>query len=64
MSIIKPITATRHQAELRRKGWSLRAAGAALGVDFSHLHRVVTGQRHSASLLRRVSALPSKSKQP
>lgn len=46
---------------LQEKGWSYRAAAKALGVDFSHLHRVLTGERQSVSLLRRAQALPQRS---
>jgi lambda repressor-like predicted transcriptional regulator len=49
-------------ALLRAKGWTLRPAAKELGVNFTHLHRVLRGERHSASLLRRVAALhPRKS---
>ncbi len=43
---------------LREKGWTLRPAAKVLGVNFTHLHRVLRGDRHSASLLRRIHSLP------
>jgi hypothetical protein len=46
--------------ELRAKGWSYRAAAGELGVHWAHLIRVLRGERHSASLLRRISALPQR----
>ncbi len=46
-------------AMLREKGWTLRPAAKVLGVNFTHLHRVLRGERHSASLLRRIANLPN-----
>lgn len=48
------------KAALERKGWSQRAAARHLGVTFEHLNRVLNGHRESASLLRRVDALPDR----
>jgi lambda repressor-like predicted transcriptional regulator len=45
-------------AALRRKGWTLRPAAKELGVNFTHLHRVLSGERNSRSLLARAAALP------
>jgi hypothetical protein len=47
-----------HMAALHAKGWTLRPAAKLAGVSFNHLHRVLRGERHSASLLRRIHALP------
>lgn len=55
-SKIKPVHPS--LAELRAKGWTLRPAAKHLGVNFTHLHRVLTGERHSASLLRKIAKLP------
>lgn len=49
---------SRALADFIAKGWTLRQAAKRLGVQFTHLHRVLAGDRHSASLLRRVQALP------
>ncbi len=46
---------------LAQRGWSLRTAAPLLGVHFGHLQKVLTGQRESHSLLRRIEHLPSKS---
>lgn len=46
--------------ELRAKGWTMRPAAALLGVHWSHLHRVLSGERHSRSLLSRVEQLPKR----
>jgi len=43
---------------LRAKGWTQRRAASVLKVDHSHLNRVLRGDRHSESLLRRVAKLP------
>ena len=43
---------------LRAKGWTLRPAAKHLGVNFTHMHRVLTGERHSASLARKIENLP------
>jgi hypothetical protein len=48
------------KARLRAKGWTLRPAAALLGVHWTHLNRVLRGERHSASLLRRVESLPNR----
>lgn len=56
------VTSAEHQrlADLRAKGWTLRPAAKHLGVNFTHLHRVLTGERHSASLLRKIETLPAR----
>jgi len=43
---------------LREKGWSYRVGAKQLGVNFTHLHRVLTGERQSARLLRAIEDLP------
>lgn len=55
---------TRCASTLREKGWTLRPAAKVLGVNFTHLHRVLRGDRHSASLLRRVAKLPTNPTKP
>lgn len=45
-------------ATLRGRGYSVRRAAERLGVSRGHLHRVVTGERESASLVRRIELLP------
>lgn len=47
--------------QLRAKGYSLRAAASVLGCHWTHVHKVLTGARVSASLLRRVESLPPRS---
>lgn len=49
---------------LRAKGWTLRPAAKLLGVNHVHLHYVLNGSRPSASLLRRIESLPTKSTNP
>lgn len=58
MPTTKSICPSTADAALRAKGWSYRAAAAELGVHWAHLIRVLRGERHSASLLRRVESLP------
>lgn len=43
---------------IRSRGYHYRTAAAVLGVNFTHLHRVCTGERHSARLLRAIRTLP------
>jgi hypothetical protein len=45
---------------LRAKGWTLRPAAEVLGVHWTHLHKVLTGERHSARLLAKLAYLPAK----
>ena len=49
------VTAKSH---LRAAGWSYRSAATRLGVTFQHVCYVLNGQRHSASLLAKIIALP------
>lgn len=49
-----------HPSDLKRKGWTYRAAAERLGVDFGHLRRVLNGERQSQRLLRAVAGLPVK----
>ena len=46
---------------LRVRGWSYRTAAPHLGVGWPHLAKVLTGQRRSAALLRRIAQLPPRS---
>ena len=41
-------------------GWTLRPAAKVLGVHWTHLHKVLSGERHSDSLIRRAASLPAK----
>jgi transcriptional regulator with XRE-family HTH domain len=61
--MMSPTKSEPYRIPLKAKGYSLRTAAAALGVDFSHLHRVLKGERESASLLRRAQALPKRTSQ-
>jgi hypothetical protein len=45
---------------LRTKGWTLHPAAEVLGVHWTHLHKVLTGERHSARLLAKLAYLPAK----
>lgn len=45
---------------LKAKGWSIRAAALQTGVNWSHLARVITGERHSRRLIAKIHALPVK----
>lgn len=42
---------------MRERGWSYRTAALQLGVHFGHLHKVLTGERESLSLLQRIEGL-------
>ena len=61
MSTIKNNTLSE---SLAAKGWSIRAAASLIGCHWSHLARVVCGERHSRSLTKKIIALPKKPKQP
>lgn len=52
------------ERELREKGWTLRPAAERLGCHWSHLHRVLKGDRGSARLVSRIQKLPSRSAGP
>lgn len=60
MSTTKRTPGPAHLAELRAKGWNLRPAARHLGVSLTHLHAVLSGDRHSRRLLSRVAQLPSR----
>lgn len=51
-----------HRSLLREKGYSIRSAAKPLGVDFSHLSRVLSGERNSATLLRKIERLTPKAR--
>ena len=55
-----PEPALHAKAHLRAAGRSSRSAATALGVSYQHVSYVLNGQRHSASLLKKLSALPQK----
>lgn len=46
---------------LKARGWTYRRAAPLLGVTYQHLCLVLNGQRESARLLRRISAIPDAS---
>jgi hypothetical protein len=48
------------RAHMRATGWSYRAAALRLGGSWQHLAQVLTGQRESRRLVRRVLALPAR----
>lgn len=52
------------EKDLREKGWSLRPAAERLGCHWSHLHRVLKGDRQSAKLVSRIHKLPRRSAGP
>lgn len=58
MTTRKATPLSHYRDDLRRKGWSLRAAAPLLGVHFSHLHHVLKGRRESRALLARIEHLP------
>ncbi len=45
---------------LTDRGYTYRQAAPLLGVTYQHLSEVLNGHRQSASLLRRISDLPSR----
>lgn len=56
----RPISNHKAKRTLQLKGWSNRKAAPALGVDVSHLSKVLNGHRESKSLLARIKALPTR----
>lgn len=54
------VTTQKARQALIEKGWSYRTAAPYLGVCYQHLALVLTGRRHSQSLLNRIFALPRK----
>lgn len=55
---------TKTRLNLKRKGWSLRAAAPFLGVSVKHLSLVLNGKRKSLPLLKRIEMLPPRRKTP
>lgn len=47
-------------AKLYERGWTITEAADQLGVNQAHLGRVLSGERESKRLLKRVSELPAK----
>lgn len=45
---------------LAEKGWSYRTAAKPLGVCYWHLYKVLSGERKSISLLKRIQSLPNR----
>lgn len=45
-------------ADFTAKGWTLRTAAQHLGVHWTHLHKVMQGQRISRSLSAKIQSLP------
>jgi plasmid maintenance system antidote protein VapI len=60
MTTNKPTPANRHKRMLAEKGWTYRTAAAALDVHWTHLNRVLQGERVSKSLLDRIEKMPRK----
>jgi hypothetical protein len=60
MTITKTINPARARRILRERGHSYRTAAEVLGCNFTHLHRVCTGERPSRSLLRKIEELPAR----
>lgn len=58
MTIPKANGESQLEKQLRKKGWSLRTAADRLGCHWTHLHRVIKGERESASLAIRIKDLP------
>ena len=58
MSATKSLTPAICREILRDRDLTLRAAAPLLGVHFGHLHKVLSGKRDSASLLKRIWRLP------
>ena len=48
---------------LKSKGWTIRSAAKQLGCHHSHVARIARGERHSARLEKKISALPINPKQ-
>lgn len=46
------------RSAMKNKGWSYRTAAVFLGVTYQHICLVLTEERQSKSLLRRIHALP------
>jgi len=51
---------SREKEILKAKGYSYRSGAPVLGVNFSHLSRVLNGYRTSKSLLKRIESMPAK----
>lgn len=60
MTTIKPTPAIRHKRLLAEKGWSYRTAATELDVHWTHLNRVLQGERISKRLLKRIEQMPRK----
>lgn len=65
MTTTNELTAhSRHKRMLAAKGWSYRTAAPVLGVHWTHLNRVLQGERQSAALLKRIEAMPKREARP
>lgn len=60
MPTTKSITPAKARRLLKERGHSLRTAAPHLGVEFTHLHRVLNGTRTSKRLLNKVAELPAR----
>lgn len=60
MPTTKHPTPAQARQTLKKKGWSYRSAAPLLGVNFSHLYRVLSGERHSERVLTGVATLPAR----
>lgn len=52
---------SRHKRMLAAKGWSYRTAAPILEVHWTHLNRVLQGERVSKALLKRIETMPNRS---
>lgn len=56
----KPRVQRNSPPQLASKGWSLKAAAAQIGCDFSHLSRVISGERAmTRDMKSRIAELPN-----
>lgn len=57
MTTLNPAPANKYKRILKERGWSYRTAAPVLGVQFSHLFRVLKGERKSSALLKRIEQI-------
>lgn len=56
----KKVTPAHARKVMRDRGHSYRSAAREMGVNFSHLYRVLNGKRTSDTLTRRVTEIPQR----
>lgn len=56
------LTANQAKSHLKKHGWSYRDAAEELGYSFTHIAFVLTGRRHSQTLLGKIMDLPKHEK--